>query len=88
MQLCLIASDIFNVWPDLEELTLGEGEVLLGQDVEEDVLLQLAPLLRVDQGLQRLVHLLRGVDCDVVLVAADYNIKNNVPTENLQDTTL
>ena len=88
MQLCLIASDIFNVWPDLEELTLGEGEVLLGQDVEEDVLLQLAPLLRVDQGLQRLVHLLRGVECDVVLVAADYNIKNNVPSENLQDTTL
>ena len=88
MQLCLIASDIFNVWPDLEELTLGEGEVLLGQDVEEDVLLQMAPLLRVDQGLQRLVHLLRGVECDVVLVAADYNIKNNVPSENLQDTTL
>ena len=88
MQLCPIASDIFNVWPDLEELTLGEGEVLLGQDVEEDVLLQLAPLLRVDQGLQRLVHLLRGVECDVVLVAADYNIKNNVPSENLQDTTL
>ena len=88
MQLCPIASDIFNVWPDLEELTLGEGEVLLGQDVEEDVLFQMAPLLRVDQGLQRLVHLLRGVECDVVLVAADYNIKNNVPSENLQDTTL
>jgi hypothetical protein len=52
---------------DLEELSLCEREVLLCEDVEEDVLLQLPPLLRVDQGLQRLVHLLRRVERDVVL---------------------
>jgi hypothetical protein len=52
---------------DLEELPLCEGEVLLREDVEEDVLLQLPPLLRVDQRLQRLVHLLRRVERDVVL---------------------
>ena len=44
-----------------------EGEVLLGEDVDEDVLLKAPPFLRVDYRLKTLVHLLRRMEGDVVL---------------------
>ena len=54
----------------LEQLALGEGEVLLGEDVDEHELLEAPPLLRVDDRLQALVHLLRRMESDVVLEKA------------------